>query len=159
MEYGGKLIPGGLPGKAAVREITDCNILTSPFGLTLTPPEAAALAQTRSEALVSAGRVEFGGGTMRALITAFCDSPYMEKTDYADTLCTLTRIFYGFKSDALDEVDDAEAMALMRKAFTGRGDLDMVAGRMEGYARNVRYGRDPENGGEPQDREEDEADE
>ncbi len=143
------LIPLGLPEKAAAREIMDCNALTARYGLTLLPAEAAVLTKARGEALIQSGRVEFGGGAMRALITAFCDSPYIARAEYADTLCALARIFYGFKTDSLDEVDDAEAIAAMRKVFDEwRGSLEMVESRMEAYARNVRFGRDMQDGGE-----------
>lgn len=154
------LIPLGLPEKAATREIMDCNTLTARFGLALTQPEAAALTKARGEALIQSGRVEFGGGAMRALITAFCDSLYIVRAEYADTLCELARIFYNFKTDSLDEVDDAEAIAAMRKVFDEwRGSLEMVESSMESYARNVRFGRDMQDGSEDADDEYAEEDE
>ncbi len=153
------LILAGFPEKAAAQEVLRCNEITVRYGLSLTQADAEALAQTRSEALARSGRVEFGGEAVRALVLAFCDSPYMLRDDYADALGELTRIFYSFKTDALDEVDDAEALALMRKFFDEwRGSLDMVEGCMEAAARNVRYGREPEDSGETPD-EEDESDE
>ncbi len=143
------LIPMGLPEKAAAREIMDCNAVTSRHGLALTQAEAAMLSAARCKALIQSGRTEFGGGAMRALITAFCDSPYIVRVQYADTLCELARIFYDFKTDSLDEVDDAEAFAAMRTVFDEwRGSLDMVESRMEAYARNVRFGRDMQDSGE-----------
>ena len=57
--------------------ILACNEQTAAAGLTLTPAQAAALAQTRAESLRRTGRVEFGGGITQALIRAFCDSPYL----------------------------------------------------------------------------------
>lgn len=160
---GRMLIPIGVPEKAAAQEIMNCNEMTSRYGLVLTQVEALVLAQTRGEALKRAGRVEFGGGAMQALITAFCDSPYITQAEYPDTLCELARIFYDFKTDSLDEVDDAVAIVLMRKAFDEWcGSADMVESRMEALARNVRYGRDAMDFGEDDtedDAEEDEADE
>lgn len=154
------LIPLGLPEKAAAQEALRCNEVTARFGLVLTKTEAAALAETRRDALVKSGRVEFGSGAMQSLILVFCDSPYIVRDDWADTLGGLARIFYDFKTGSMDEVDDDEAIALMRRAFdTWRGALDMVESAMETAARNVRYGRAPEDGGEPGDAQEDEADE
>jgi hypothetical protein len=156
------LIPLGVPEKAAAQEILRCNDVTKRYGLALTQEEAAALARTRGEALIRAGRVEFGGGALQALITAFCDSPYLTKADYAETLAELTQIFYDFKTESLDEVDDAEAIAMMRQVFDAwRGAVDMVESRMEAFARNVRYGREPEDDGEDgeEDTGEDEIDE
>lgn len=149
------LIPLGLPEKVAAQEALCCNEVISRYGLALTKAEATALAQTRSEALLRSGRVEFGSGATRALILGFCDSPYIGRDDFADTLSALTRIFYDFKTDALDEVDDAEAIVLMREVFDEwRGALDMVEDRMEAAARNVRFGREPEDDGEKEHKDE-----
>jgi hypothetical protein len=156
------LMPIGVAEKAAAQEIMNCNELTSRYGLVLTRDEATVLVQARGEALVRAGRVEFGGGAMQALITAFCDSPYITQDEYAGTLCELARIFYDFKTDSLDEVDDAEAIAMMRKIFDEwRGSVELMESRMEAAARNVRYDRDPEDDGEAdiEETEEEDADE
>ena len=146
------LIPSGLPEKTVAQEMLHCNEITSRYGLALTPAEAKVLAQTHSAALVRSGRMEFGGGMMHMLILAFCDSPYIVRGDYADTIGALTRIFYSFKTNAFDEVDDAETIALMRRNFDEwRGALDRVEDRMENAARNVRCGRGPEDDGEEPD--------
>jgi hypothetical protein len=159
MKERGMRIPLGLPEKAAMQEVLCCNEVTARFGLMLTQAEAAALAETRRDALVKSGRVEFGGGAMQSLILAFCDTPYIVRDMWADTLSELARIFYDFKTGSIDEVDDAEATALMRRAFDEwRGALGMVESAMETAARNVRYGRAPEDEGEPEDTE-DEANE
>ena len=155
------LIPLGLPEKVAMQEALCCNEVTARYGLVLKQAEAAALAETRRDALVKSGRVEFGGGVMQSLIMAFCDSPYIVRDTWADTLSELTCIFYDFKTNSLDEVDDAEAISLMRRAFDEwRGALEMVEKAMEAAARNVRFGRAPEDDGEDdEDTEEDETNE
>ncbi len=145
MDERGMLMISGAARKAAAQEALACNAGTERFGLVLTPEQAAMVAQARGEALRRAGRVEFDGGALQALIFAFCDSPYLPKEGYAETLCALSEIFCAFQTDAEDEADDAETLALMRRHFDEcRGSMDLLEDRMAAAARSVRYGGMPE---------------
>lgn len=137
------LIPGPIAQKFAVNEIIQCNQLTSSYGLTLNETEAAELAATRSETLEKVGRIEFAGGTINKLIMEFCDSPYLSRSNYAETLNDLVETFYYFKNESLDELDDDELISYMKQAFDGRcqGSVDLLQTReMENLARKIRYG-------------------
>lgn len=105
------------------------NAETAEYGLTLTAQEALMLAQTRAEALKAANRVELGGGAARAIISAFCDSPYITQDDYAETLQGLIELFYAFKNDTYDRVSDEALIRCMKRAFDGecRGSLELLA--------------------------------
>ena len=63
--------------------------LASRFGLTLSPAEKAMLRAARQEALRDAGRVEFGESALSHLVRAFCDSPWVERETWAETLAAL----------------------------------------------------------------------
>ncbi len=131
--------------KAAVAEILACNSLTMRYGLTLTEQDAKALVQTRSAALKNAGRVEFSGGALGALITAFADSPYLADDSYMETLHTLVETFYEYKTETLDEVDDDDLIALMRRHFdtTCQGSAEWLREDiLNALARRVRFGED-----------------
>ena len=125
-----------------------CNAVTARYGLRLTEADAAALAEAQSRALKASGRVVFTGGVLDALILAFCDSPYIDQDSWADTLAELIEAFYVFKSEALDEIDDAEALALMKRLFDGawcEGSLDRLREELlPAAARRIREGRPPE---------------
>ena len=146
------LIPGVLAQKLAVAEIVSCNQTTSRYGLVLKESDARELADTRSEALEKLGRVEFAGGVISKLILEFCDSPYLDQANYAETLHELVQIFYYFKNETLDEVDDDDLITAMKKYFdeTCRGSLDLLETRnLETLARKIRYGEtDTEDYGE-----------
>jgi hypothetical protein len=142
----------GLPDAAA--RLLACNAVTARYGLRLTETDAAALATAHARALQSTGRVSFMGGALEALMLAFCDSPYLDQDSYADTMAELTLAFYAFKNEALDELDDAEAIALMKRLFDGpycEGSLDRLTEELlPEAARRVRAGLPPEpedNGG------------
>ncbi|MBP5290994.1 MAG: hypothetical protein J6Y90_00035, partial [Lachnospiraceae bacterium] len=78
---------------AAHQEIRECNAYSSKFGLVLSETEITSLVTSRAEALRASGRIEFGGGILPKLIEAFCDSPYIEQENYADTLAELQEAF------------------------------------------------------------------
>ncbi|HWQ77490.1 MAG TPA: DUF6323 family protein [Anaerovoracaceae bacterium] len=137
------LIPNAAAQQFAVTEIISCNQATSRYGLILKESEAAELANTRSEALEKVGRIEFSGGVINKLITEFCDSPYLNQSNYAETLNELVETFYYFKNETLDEFDDDELIAMMKKSFNHscRGSVDLMQTRdLEILARGVRFG-------------------
>lgn len=137
------LIPAAAARKLAVTEIIRCNQTTSRYGLVLKESDAAELADTRSEALEKLGRIEFAGGAINKLILEFCDSPYLDQSNYAETLHELVQIFYYFKNETLDEVDDDDLIASMKKYFdeTCMGSLDLLETKhLETLARKIRYG-------------------
>lgn len=133
---------------AAIRQNTTANILacneqTAPYGLTLTPQAAAALAETQALSLKRAGRIEFGGGIAQQLILAFCDSPYLDAQSYEQTLHELTEGFYEFKNDTCDVLSDTALLRVMRQAFDGvcRGSVEQLLGTvLPALARHIRAG-------------------
>ena len=135
------------PEEASLSLIS-CNAVTARYGLRLTEAEAKVLAETQGRALKSAGRVAFGGGILSELALAFCDSPYIDQDSYADSLAELVEAFYVFKNEALDEIDDAEAVALMKRLFDGEyceGSIDRLREELlPEAARRVRAGLPPE---------------
>lgn len=146
------LIPEAAARQLAVSEIIRCNETTSRYGLVLKESDAMELANTRSEALEKTGRIEFSGGVINKLIMEFCDSPYLSQANYADTLNELIEAFYFFKNETLDEMDDDDLIAYMKKFFddTSGGSLELLQSRdLEQLARNMRYGaEDPDDTGE-----------
>lgn len=137
------LIPADIMNELATNEIINCNEITSRFGLALSQAEAQSLVQTRTEALQSNGRIEFGGGIIDKLIKEFCDSPYLSQYNYAETLHELIETFYYFKNETLDEISDDELISLMKKSFDERcqGSIELLQNRdLETLAHNVRYG-------------------
>jgi hypothetical protein len=94
-----ELIPfsSGLIQKQAVNEVVRCNDYTERFGLVLTQAQAIELVETRSYALRVTERIEFGGGVIDKIIKEFCDSFYISKHNYAETLHELIEIFYHYK--------------------------------------------------------------
>ena len=131
---------------SAHQEIRECNAYSRKFGLVLSETEITDLVISRAEALRASGRIEFGGGILPKLIEAFCDSPYIEQENYADTLAELQEAFYYFKTEAMDYFSDEELIEYMVKVFNGRaqGSAEYLSGTsLEALARYARTDFDP----------------
>ena len=113
----------------AKEEIRCCEELNRLHGLTLTEEEITELVALRGEALRNTGRVEFSGGILPKLIRAFCDSPYIDRQNYAATLGELQDAFYYFKNESEDRFSDDELITFMAKVFNGQahGSAEVLA--------------------------------
>ena len=129
-------------GSPSAKEIADCNALTAAYGLSLSAADVQSLRHAHREALHQSGRVEFEDNVIPKLIAVFCDSPFLSQTDYASTLCALTGIFYHFKTDMLDTLDDDDLIALMRRLFDNPcyGSNDLLYRELDTLARHIRSG-------------------
>ena len=127
----------------ALTDILSCNAITSNFGLTLSESEASELIEIKNSIVRQSGRIEFSGGIINELILEFCDSPYLTGFNYSETIAELIEIFYYFKNETLDEIDDADLIVLIKQAFDNNcnGSLELLKSRdMEILARGVREG-------------------
>lgn len=130
---------------AALKELRALAPECARFGLELSEPEMEELAAERGRALRAAGRVEFGGGALPALMRAFCASPYVSRRTWAGTLAALQEVFYYFKSEAGERLSDDELIGAMQTVFDTRahGSVEYLAGTsLEGLCREARSGRE-----------------
>ena len=161
---GFELIPfaSGLIQKQAVGEVIKCNDYTERFGLRLTHEQAAELVETRSISLRDSGRIEFGGGVIDKIIKEFCDSAFISKHNYTQTLHELIELFYYYKNDTLDLISDDDLIKFMKSAYDGvcQGSIDLLSSReLYRLARNLRFGLPAEYSGEDFSEDEGEDDE
>ncbi len=128
---------------AAAQEILSLNEKSEQYGLSLTPADAAALIQTRTEALNANGRIEIGSATIGKLIDAFCDSAYINQRDYTATMHELIEAFYYIKNETLDMLSDDDLIDFMKDCYENRcmGSIELLLGReLEKLASNLRFG-------------------
>ncbi len=129
--------------KNQLLRIIECNEKTRQFGLELTEDEVKALMECRKTSLKDTQRIEFGESILPDIIYAFCDSQYINRDNYAETIAQLQDIFYLYKNEAQDELTDAELISFMRNQFDKIcfGDIDYLSGTcLERFARAVRAG-------------------
>lgn len=125
-------------------EIIRCNDATQKYRLTLTLSQAHELLQTRAAALKNSDRIELRGGTISGIIKAFASSPYLTMNNYAQMINELTELFYYYKTELAEALDDAELILYMREHFNGRygGTIELLTDALERLVRAVRTGND-----------------
>jgi len=126
-----------LINQQAITEILKLNDISNNFGLALTPSQAEDLVTTRSIALSNHGRIELGTGITGKIIEMFCDSQYLNASNYAESLNDLLEIFYHLKAESRELlmtdglISDDNILADMKRAFETicQGSIELLAGR------------------------------
>lgn len=95
------------------------NEISRRFGLSLAPEECAGLIRRRAEVLRETERIEFGEGVLPKLALALCDSPYVERETWEQTLGEMLSLFYHFKGACRERLGDDELIAAMTALFNG----------------------------------------
>lgn len=143
MEDGLFYLLQGKKNKQEVASLISCNDRTRQYGLSLSEDEAAELVVCRNDSLKKHQRVELGKGILDKLIYAFCDSQYIDQSNYLDTLEQLQDIFYEFKNLSMDKLTDDELLDFMREQFEGVcfGDLEYLEDTcLDRFATAIRAG-------------------
>ena len=133
--------------RETIKDLAAANRRTARYGLTLTPEQMTALAESRGRALLDTGRVELGAGILPRLVETFCDSPHLHQTEYAAALEELQTVFYRCKNEAGDLTPDEDILRLLRRAFDrAGGSTEYLAGcslsELVRWAREGKYGTD-----------------
>lgn len=126
-------------------KVMKTNDAAEQFGLALTEQDAKLILEERKGALKEQKRVEFGEGIAAKIIYEFCDSNYIDQSNYVDTVIRLQSIFYLYKNEMQDEVTDDELLHLMKEQFEliCFGDLDYLENTcLANFAQAIRAGYD-----------------
>lgn len=124
-------------------ELQGCNRFTAAYGLVLSQTQMQTLLRRRNQALQNTNRVEFGGGILKDLIQAFCDSPFLHQENYEETLLELQDLFYYYKNESMDLWSDEELVGHMRRLYDGpaQGSMEYLGGTgLEQLCRKLRNG-------------------
>lgn len=122
-------------------KVISLNDITMRYGISITEEDALVLMDDRKYSLKDKQRVEFGEGILPKLINAFCDSEYIYKDNFLETIGRLQDVFYEYKNESMDEINDDELIDFMRDAFNGEceGSVDYLEETiLEEFARRIR---------------------
>ncbi|WP_236896441.1 DUF6323 family protein [Clostridium beijerinckii] len=136
-------ISDSIISKQTFEEILQCNEETVEYGLKLSEENVKEIVEIRSEALSKNGRVEFGGGIIKQIISTFCDSPYISQYNYIETIEELIETFYYYKNETIEEIGDIELINLMKGYFDNecQGSLELLRYKyLDTIAHNIKYG-------------------
>ncbi len=80
--------------------------------------------------LIEQKRVEFGESILPRIIYEFCDSAFINQSNYVESLTRLQEIFFLYKNEMLDEISDEELLNFMKEQFETVcfGDFDYLEG-------------------------------
>lgn len=129
--------------KQQAAKVLEMNPKTEKYGLTLSKEEAGQLIAAKNHTLMQQRRVEFTEGILPGLILIFCDSPYLNRGNYVETIGELQDIFFSYKNESMDLLTDEELLHFMKEQFDGvcYGSTEYLAGTcLERFARAVRAG-------------------
>ena len=143
LEFGLITISNALMEQQSVDKILACNEYTKKYDLMLTEQQALALVQTRTSALKENKRIEFSCGIVDKLISAFCDSPYISKNNYEDTLHELISLFYDLKNNTWDIIADNDLIEFMKNAYNKHcyGSLELLSEETLRLSEHIHCGR------------------
>ena len=102
-----------------INQIMKCNELSIQYGLTLTPQDVEGLLEMQHKVLQDVGRVEFHSTILQQIIYEFCDSLFIHKYNYVETINQLLEIFYYYRDATEDYLTDEEIIHYMKIAFDG----------------------------------------
>ena len=132
-----------LQNKNQLSKVIETNQYTEQFGLTLSQQDAQLILENRKMALREQKRVEFGEGIVPKIIYEFCDSNYIDQSNYVDAIIRLQEIFYLYKNEMNDEISDDELIHLMKEQYENLcfGDLDYLESTcLSNFAQAIRAG-------------------
>lgn len=132
-----------LQSQNQLARVIETNQYTERFGLTLSQQDAQLILDNRKTALHEQRRVEFGEGIVPKIIFEFCDSDFIDQSNYVDTIIRLQEIFYLYKNEMNDEITDDELLHLMKEQYEMQchGDLDYLESTcLSDFARVIRAG-------------------
>lgn len=132
-----------LQNQNQLSKVIETNQYTERFGLVLSQEDAKLILDNRKSALRELRRVEFGEGIVAKIIHEFCDSDYIDQSNYVETIIRLQDIFYLYKNEMNDEITDDELLHLMKEQYELLcfGDLDYLESTcLSDFAQAIRAG-------------------
>lgn len=129
--------------RTQIQKVMESSQYTEQYGLTLSEQDAEILAQERKSTLIEQKRVEFGESILPRIIYEFCDSAFINQSNYVESLTRLQEIFFLYKNEMLDEISDEELLNFMKEQFETVcfGDFDYLEGTcLDIFAQAVRAG-------------------
>lgn len=90
------------------------------YGLSLNETQMRSLILSEAQTQRDMGRLEFGEGILPRLIYTFCDSPYMTRENWLESLTALQELFYTYKNELDNALTDDELLEAMHSVFHGR---------------------------------------
>lgn len=106
-----------LQNQAFAAELATLGDTTAEHGITLSSSDCADIAEFRSEALAEAERIEIGLGAAGRIVKEFCESGYVDNTNFRQVVEDLLECFYTIKTETDDAATDDQVMEFLHYLF------------------------------------------
>lgn len=106
-----------LQNEAFATELATLADTTAEHGITLSRSDCAEIAEFRGEALAEAERIEIGLGAAGRIVKEFCDSGYVDNSNFCRIVEDLLECFYTVKTETDDAATDNQVMELLHYLF------------------------------------------
>ena len=128
-----------LQQETQLAKVMEMNRVTEKYGLVLSEQDAKLIVSERVNALREQRRVEFGGGIVPRIIEEFCDSDFIDQSNYAETMIRLQEIFYLYKNEMQASDEGTVRDHLLRRSGLSGGNLPQHfltghTGRLQGLS-------------------------
>lgn len=109
-------------------KIIECNEYLKKYGLEITNEDVKTIIEKREIALKKSGRLETNFDVVSVLIREFCDSPYISKENFIETINELMEAFYYYKTETKNKISDEGLIKFMRENYdkTANGDVSYL---------------------------------
>ncbi len=106
-------------------ELQDINRFTAKENLYLTTKEISQLKEKRNDILKNIGCIEING-ILEEIILEFCDSPFIEQSNYYETILKLVDIFYLYQTTYRFKFTDEQIIKYLRRTFDYYGGSEEI---------------------------------
>ncbi len=110
-----------------LKNILALNEMTSKRNLYLQEKDIVQIIETKNISLKELGRVEVKNNILERIIYEFYDSPYIDQTNYLETILDLTRIFYLYQNELSYRLTDEEIIIYLRDEFNNNCGGDLIS--------------------------------
>lgn len=114
--------------KRILKNILTLNEMTSKRNLYLQEKDILQIIETKNISLKELSRVEVKNNILERIIYEFYDSPYIDQTNYLETIIDLARIFYLYQDELSYKLTDEEIIIYLQDELNNRcgGDLTLL---------------------------------
>ena len=133
-------------------EISALNAVIAQRGLFLTQNDVREIVRVRTRALTDNCRFEVGIGSIEKITESLLPSPFVNRSNFAETLCTFLSIFYYIKTASFDSISDEDVIRILKDTYENvcYGSLGEMRGKevemILGYIRSEKKKKQEETG-------------
>jgi len=98
-------------------DIAALNAVIAEKGLYLPQNDVREIVRVRMRALVENCRFEIGIASIEKIVNSIYTSPFVNRSNFTETLCTFIRLFYYIKTASYDSISDEDVIRVLKDMY------------------------------------------